>query len=148
MQLFLHRQKGTGTIGFLLFITVALFLLSSCATTARFAPSTVVPAAEGRVKMKKDNNNNYAIDVEVKNLAEPNRLPQPGSVYVVWADSETGNSQNLGQLRTSSGLLGSGLKASLETVTPYKPRRIFITAETTASVQYPSNYVVLNTTSF
>lgn len=132
---------------FLLICSTALFMFS-CATRANFTPSTVVPGAEGRVKVKKDNNNNYAIDIEVQNLAEPNRLPQPNNVYVVWADTETGGAQNLGQLKTGSGLLSSKLKASMETVTPYKPRRIFITAESSASVQYPNSYVVLNTNSF
>lgn len=45
--------------------------------------SAVVPAAEGSVKIKKDKNDNHAIDVEKRNLAEPKRLPVPQSVYSV-----------------------------------------------------------------
>jgi hypothetical protein len=63
--------------------------------------------------------------VEVENLAEPNRLPQPQNVYVVWAETGQGP-QNLGQLKTSTGLFSSKLKAQLETVTPYQPSRILL----------------------
>ncbi len=124
------------------------FLLFACSTRkTAFQTSTVVPAAMGTVKVKKDGNSNYAVKVEVENLAEPNRLPQPQNVYVVWAETGQGP-QNLGQLKTSSGLFSSKLKASLETVTPYQPSRIFITAETSPTVATPGYYTILNTTAF
>lgn len=97
--------------------------------------------------MKKDDNKNYRLSIDVENLAEPNRLPQPKNVYVVWADTPNGV-QNLGQLKVDKGFLSGKLKGSLETVTPYKPSRIFITGEDAASVSYPGNYTVLNTSSF
>jgi Zn-dependent protease with chaperone function len=125
--------------------TSAVFF--SCATRAKFQPSSIVPAAEGNVTMKKDGNNNYRLKVEVDHLAEPNRLPQPQNVYVVWAETPQG-AQNLGQLKTASGLFSSKLKASLETVTPFKPSRIFVTAETTPTVTTPGYYTVLNTNVF
>jgi hypothetical protein len=112
-----------------------------------FDTSTVVPSAEGQVRVKKDDNNNYAVSVQINHLAEPNRLPQPQNVYVVWAESPSGP-QNLGQLKVETGLISRRLKAALETVTPYKPSRIFVTAETSATVQSPGNYMVLNTRSF
>lgn len=131
----------------ILFFSVAL-IMASCATREKFATSTVVPAATGEVKVKKDDNNNYRVEVSVENLAEPNRLPQPKNVYIVWAQTGGGNPQNLGQLRSSSGLFGSKLKAELKTVTVYKPSRVFITAEDAATIQYPSAYVILNTNTF
>jgi hypothetical protein len=132
----------------LMLIVSSMFLCMSCARKISFATSTVVPAAEGTVKVKKDNNDNYAIKVEVKNLAEPHRLPQPRKVYVVWMQTANNGIQNLGQLSTSSGLFSSTLKASIEAVTAYKPTRLFITGEDAANVAYPGNYVVLNTSSF
>ncbi len=132
----------------LLSFFIVLISCVSCSRKISFATSTVVPAAEGTVKVKKDNNNNYAIKVDVRNLAEPNRLPQPQNVYVVWIETERNGTQNLGQLNTSSGLFSNALKASLETVTAYKPIRLFITGENEANVTYPGNYVVLNTTTF
>jgi len=37
------------------------------------------------------------------------------------------------------------LKASLNTITSFKPRRIFITAEENGAIQYPAGQVVLTT---
>ena len=131
-----------------LFIFLVVFLLLSCAKKMHFTTSTVVPAAQGSVKVKKDNNNNYAIDIDVRNLADPKRLQSPKNVYVVWAETAQNGVQNLGQLNTSSGLLSSALKASLKTVTASKPTRVFITGEEQSNVQYPNAYVVLSTNSF
>lgn len=131
-----------------LFIAGLSIMMFSCSQKIHFATSTVVPAAEGTVKVKKDDNNNYSIAVEVQNLAQPNRLPQPKNVYVVWIETEGGSPRNIGQLKTSSGLFSNTLKATLETVTAYKPVRLFITGEDAATVSYPGNYVVLNTSSF
>ena len=140
----LHVKKPVA----LVFVWIcSFFLLSGCATRAKFVSSPVVPAAQGQVKVKKDNNNNYRLSIDVENLAEPKQLPQPRNVYVVWADTPNGV-QNLGQLKVDKGFLSGKLKASLETLTPYKPSRVFITAEDVATVSYPGSYTVLNTNSF
>jgi hypothetical protein len=127
---------------------VACVLLASCARKIQFTNSNVVPAAQGTVKLKRDNNNNYAVHIDVKNLAAPDRLQPPKSVYVVWFETAGRSAQNLGQLKTSSGLFSDALKASLNAVSPFKPTRIFITAEDRADIEYPGSFVVLNTTSF
>ena len=124
-----------------------ILCLVSCSHKIGFQPSSVAPAARGEVKVNKDKNNNYAIDLDVQMLAEPNRLAQPRSAYIVWADTEHGM-QKLGQLKTDDGLFSKKLKASMKTTTPYKPRRIFITAEDNTAVRFPGNYVVLTTDSF
>lgn len=128
-------------------LLVFTFALISCNRKIGFNTSSVVPAAEGFVKIKKDKNGNQAIDVEVKNLAEPKRLPVPQNVYMVWIDSRDGI-KKLGQLKTGSGLFSSTLKAELETVTAYLPTRLFITAESDAGINYPGSQVVLTTDSF
>jgi hypothetical protein len=145
MKNHLHKQSLANCLQFV--ALVAVLFLSSCATRAKFLSSTVVPAAQGEVKVDKDNNNNYSVKLSVENLAEPNRLAEPKNVYVVWADTDNGI-QNLGQLDVSKSFLSGKLKASLQTVTPYKPTRVFITGENTARVTYPGNYIVLNTNSF
>lgn len=147
MPSYFYTRRRRSYVASLLALCFAAFIVTSCATNAKFQTSTVVPAAEGNVKVKKDGNNNYRIEVEVENLAEPNRLPQPQNVYVVWADTPQGP-QNLGQLKMSSGLLSSKLKASLESVTPYKPMRVFITAENSPTVTTPGYYTILNTSNF
>jgi hypothetical protein len=129
-------------------IVMMLFFLNSCAKKVSFQQSTVTPAAEGKVKIKKDKNNNYAIKIDLKNLAGPSRLQQPRSTYVVWMETESNGTKNIGRINSSSGFLSSKLKASFNTVTAFKPVRIFITGEDDADVQYPGTPVVLTTNNF
>lgn len=123
----------------------AAFTIQSCATKYAFSTSSVVPAAEGSVKIKKDKNNNYNIDLSVIRLADSKRLTPPKEMYIVWMETDQNGTKNIGQLNTSKGLISSTLKSSLETVSAFKPTGFFITAEDNASVQYPSGQVILRT---
>lgn len=123
-------------------------LFHSCSPKIEFATSTVVPTAEGSVKVKKDGNNNYSINIDIKHLAHPSRLVPSKALYVVWAETKENGTKNIGRLNTSSGLLSSTLKSSLRTVSPVKPTMIFITAENDAGVEYPGSQVVLTTSNF
>ena len=129
----------------ILFMT--MLSLSACSRKMNFQGSSIVPAAEGYAKIKKDNNNNYSIRVTVKNLAAPDKLQTPKNLYVVWAENENGTSKNIGQITTSSGMFSKALKASLKAVTPFKPTQIYITAEDNADIRNPGGFVVLNTKS-
>jgi hypothetical protein len=140
-SIFLNRR-----LAFFLFLTV--FAWASCSRKVIFQESPVVPAATGTVKMKRDQNNNYALTVRVANLAEPVRLTPSKKHYIVWLETEDNGVKNIGQLVSSSGLFSKKLKASLEAVTPYKPRRVFITAEYETEIQYPGPQVVLRSNSF
>ncbi len=122
--------------------------LGSCARKISFENSPVVPAATGRVKIKKDKNNNYSIGVSVKNLAEAKRLDPPRDTYVVWIETDCDGTKNIGQMNSSSGFLSSKLKASLNAVSPFKPTRVFITAEDNAAVQYPGLNMIMRTKTF
>ena len=51
--------------------------ISSCARKMSFTNSTIVPGAEGSVKIKKDKNKNYKIDLNVIHLTEAKRLTPP-----------------------------------------------------------------------
>ncbi len=110
-----------------------------------FASSSIVPAAEGSVKYKKDNNNNYHVSLKVVHLANSNKLTPPRSNYVVWMDTENNGVKNLGQLKSSGSLLSSTLKGSLDAVTAFQPKNFFITAEDNTNISYPGNEVVLKT---
>lgn len=125
-----------------------LFFFSSCARKVSFLTSSVVPAAEGTVKVKKDNNKNYDIKIEINNLAEPDRLEPSKKTYVVWMDTDDNVTKNIGQINSSTGFLSSKLKASFETVSPVKPNKIFITAEDDGNIQYPGSQTILTTTNF
>jgi len=138
----------TKNIFLAVFTFLLMFLFTSCVTKAKFEKSAVVPAAQGLVKVKKDKNKNYAIQIDISNLAESERLTPSKKTYVVWLVSDRDETMNLGQFNSSSGTFSSKLKASFETVTSNKPTKIFITAEDDETVQYPSGESVLTTTRF
>src|SRR5829696_6890452 len=90
-------------------LIVIVLLFTSCAKKMSFQTSRVVPAASGKVKYKKDDNNNYTINVNVENLAEAKHLTPSRELYVVWMESDREGPKSLGQITTSSGLFSSKL---------------------------------------
>jgi hypothetical protein len=122
---------------------IALLGLSSCASRTNFLISTVVPAAEGTIRIKKDKNKNYDIVIKMYNLAEVERLEPPKKAYVVWMENEEGRAKNLGQIISSHEFLTKKLRSTFETVSPFKPTKIYITAEDEANVISPSSMIVL-----
>jgi len=117
---------------------------TSCSKNVKFENSNVVPAARGDISVKKDNNNNYNIQIEISYLAEPERLQPPKKYYVVWLSSEENQIPlNIGQIVGTSKL-----RVKFESVSSSKPKRIFVTAEDDVSTQYPGQYVVLETDKF
>ena len=133
----------------ILSILTALFLLSctSCAKKIAFLTSPVVPAARGDVQVKKDNNKNYVIHVNIMDLAEVERLSPPKKSYVVWMVSEQEIAKNIGQINSKMSV-AKNLKASFQTVSATKPNKIFLTAEDDPEVSSPSGQTVLSTDSF
>ena len=130
-----------------LLITMALLIMnfSACAKKISFQNSAVAPAARGHVKIKKDGNNNYNIQIRLLNLAESNRLEPAKNTYVVWMESDNSSAKNIGQIKSDINFMAKKLKAQFTTISPIKPTKIFITAEDDATTQYPGNVVVLTT---
>jgi hypothetical protein len=129
-------------------ITVALLMLvvfSSCTPKMAFLDSSIVPSATGNVVVKRDRNNNYAMQIRIVNLAEAKKLDPPKNTYVVWMESGSESAKKLGQIATSSGLFSKALKAELNVTEMNKPDRIFITAEDDAGIQTPEGPTVLTT---
>jgi hypothetical protein len=117
---------------------------NSCAKKTTFLTSTVVPAAEGSILLKRDKNKNYVITVKMVNLAEVERLQSiPKKVYVLWMENEEGLTKNLGQINSTHEFITKKLKASLETVSASKPTKIYVTAEDESNVSFPSSMLVL-----
>ncbi|MCE3282162.1 MAG: hypothetical protein K0Q66_899 [Chitinophagaceae bacterium] len=127
---------------------IALAGLSSCASKHTFQSSTVVPAARGDVKVKRDGNKNYVIKVDIRNLAEVKRLQPAREAYVVWMVGEDDATKNIGQIKSSSTMISSKLKASFQTVSSTKPHKIFVTAEDDAGAMTPGSMVILTTDNF
>ncbi len=133
-------------IGF--FATTLMFSFMSCTKKLEFLTSSVVPAARGTVKVKTDSNKNHVIKLDIVNLAEPERLQPAKQLYMVWMMTDQNVTKNLGQIKTSSGTFSKTLKASFETVTTFKPIKIFITAENDPNIQSPGWDIVLTTAQF
>ena len=133
---------------FTMLVCLALLLQSCGASSHAFSNSSVVPAAKGSVKVQKDKNHNYNIDLSVTHLADPKRLTPSKEMYIVWMETEENGAKNIGQLNTSSGFLSKTMKSSLKTVSSSKPTSFFITAEDDSHIQYPGGVEVLRTGSF
>jgi len=127
---------------------IVIFSMSSCAVKSHFQNSTVVPAAQGTVQVKLDNNKNYVIQIEISNLSPSTRLSPPFNAYVVWLVANDNSAKNLGQLNSSDDFMAKNLNAKFETVSSVKPAKIVITAENNPSVQYPSFSTVILTTDY
>lgn len=140
---FLAKNLSLGALAL-----VMLLSLTSCAKKITFQNSSVVPAAEGKVTVDKDNNKNYVVKIKIDNLAEVKRLEPSKNTYVVWMETDESIVKNIGQIKSDTKFISSKLKASFETVTAFKPEKIFITAEDNADAQYPGNIRVLETNKF
>jgi len=130
------------------FILSILSSFDASAKKVKFLNSSVVPAARGYVKVTRDKNLNYSIDISISNLAEVFRLEPPKLNYIVWLVTEDSITMNMGKINSTTGFLSKKLKATFETVTSLKPIQIFITAEDDPSRQYPGQQVVLSTNKF
>jgi hypothetical protein len=113
-----------------------------------FLSSSIVPAARGFVKVKRDINENYLIEVKISNLAEVNRLQPMKQAYIVWMITDHEITKRLGQINSSTTFLSTKLKASFKKVLSSKPIKIFLTAENDAGVQSPDEQVILTTDRF
>lgn len=138
-----NYQINTRTLSLAIGLSFLLFLGSSCAYKTSFLTSSVVPAAEGTIKLKKDKNDNFVIVIKMVNLAEVDRLQPPKKAYVVWMENEEGKAKNIGQINSTHELISKKLIATFETVTTFKPTKIYITAEEEANVNSPSSMIVL-----
>ena len=134
----------------LLGASVALLLLSftSFAKKIKFLASSVVPAARGQVTIKKDKNKNYVLKIKIDDLVEVKRLEPSKKMYIVWMETEELMVKNMGQIISDTRCISSKLKAAFETVTAFKPTKIFITAEDNAEIQYPGTQFILETNRF
>jgi hypothetical protein len=125
-----------------------LLPMQSCSKKVKFENSPVVPAARGDVKISKNSNKNYVIKIKFDNLAEVDRLDPPKKTYVIWMVTDQQSTKNIGQIKSGSSMMSSKLKADFETATPFKPVKIFVTAEDDGNVEYPGMYTILSTSNF
>lgn len=131
-------------IAFLGLLTIMIVLpMTLSAKKIPFLTSTVAPAAKGYIKINKDSNKNYTIQVTVEDLAAIERIQPTQQTYVVWMVNERNETENIGRIISSKNLSGY-----MKTVSSSQPIQIFITAEVDESVQYPGELIILTTDKF
>jgi hypothetical protein len=143
----MKNKNFNGPFKYFLMIMIAISI-SSCSKKIAFLTSSVVPAARGDVQVHKDKNMNYVIHVHISELAEVSRLSPPRQSYVIWMVTDEDVTKNIGKINSKLGGMSKQLNASFETVSAFKPNKIFITAEDDASVQFPNSQIILSTDSF
>lgn len=117
----------------IIFFSIAILLLNSCSSTLKFPISSVTPAAEIKVNIKKDKHNNHVIKVTAVDLAGADRLIPPKNNYIIWIVTERNGIKNVGQLTSKNEK-----KSYLITNTPFNIKEVFITAEEQGNISYPS----------
>ena len=129
-------------------VTISLFALiafwfTSCSNKAFFLQSSVLPAATGYVDVSRDKSENYEIKIDLKNFAGADRLDPSNLTYVVWMVTSSDATVNIGRISTNNSL-----NASFETISSFRPVKIFITAEELENARYPGSMVVMTTDRF
>jgi hypothetical protein len=103
-------------------------------TSPKMNVSPAIPAAEATVHYKRTKNDNTAIEMKVKHLANPVKLTPPAHNYVVWVSSNaTATPRNVGALLVDKDLTGM-----IDTVVPLHTFSLFITGEASGQVQEPT----------
>lgn len=106
---------------------------------SRLSTSPALPSVEGRAKFSVTVNDNTTIELSVKHLPRPERLSPPASNYVVWLRAtKEAAAQSVGAL-----VVDKDLNGKIITETALHSFDLFITAEDSGQVQYPSGEPLL-----
>lgn len=113
---------------------VAALSLAACSTSpVRLTNSPEVPAAKGTIETEATDNENTRLDVVVKHLAPAEEVQQGATTYVLWTQPHVGGiPTNQGALKIDENLNGR-----ISTITPRENFRVFITAEPSATSNFP-----------
>jgi hypothetical protein len=121
----------------IVFATI-FFLTALAAEEDRLVSTGVAPGAEGKIITNVDRNGNTEVEVQVKHLANAQKLTPAKQAYVIWVQGRGKDPEPLGTLRVNENLEGS-----LKATTPYKAFDIFVTAEDKMQPEAPSSTVVM-----
>ena len=130
--------------------TVATAKAETSIPTATADAAIVVPAeTKGQVVIKRDVNSNYVIMINLRELEEVKKIePASKKAYIVWMNADNKMVKNLGQINSNSGWLSDKSKATFEAISEFKPTKIFITEEETASITKPGAKIIWSTNKF
>lgn len=121
-------------------LSIVLFVLTACGSTAKFPVSSFAPAADITAKKKTDSHKNNTLEINAKNLASPDRLNPPGNNYSVWIVTPDQGIKNMGQL-----IIRNARSSSFKTSTPFEFNEVFITVENQGDLKYPSGTEISRT---
>ena len=124
-------------------VTFCLLASAGCAHKVMFQGSPLQPAADAKVKVRLDQNQNTLVELELEHVAPADRLWPPRMVYVVWAESTDGKLSQLGQLRVNEKR-----EAHFNGTTALERFRLVITAEDDPLPEQPSQPYMLATDFF
>ncbi|MFP5229090.1 MAG: hypothetical protein ACLGXA_15855 [Acidobacteriota bacterium] len=125
-------------------LTIAMFALLAIwpftsTSEYRMTSGAGVPAAVGTVKVHKDKDNgDTRLDIQVDHLARPSSLTPSANSYIVWIQPNGRDALKQGAIGVDKHLSG---ELKVETVS--KDFEVFITAEQSDSVTFPSSVEVL-----
>jgi hypothetical protein len=122
----------------LFFATALLSVGALGAKTFPLTSSQAVPAAAGKVEVKKDKNGNNELTIKAEHLAKPDRLTPPATTYIVWFQEHNGEPMSQGDLKVTKDLTGE-----FKATTRLSNFDVFITAEGDPTTKNPSGQVVL-----
>lgn len=123
-----------------LLIAASFLILNSCATTAKFPISSLVPAADISAKKKKDSHKNITLEITAENLASPNRLNPSGNNYSIWIVTKDNGIKNVGQL-----IIRNAKKSTFKAITPFDFSEVFITVENHRDLPAPTGKEISRT---
>jgi hypothetical protein len=123
----------------LLFVLALLGGAALGAKTFPLTSSQAVPAAAGKIEVKKDKNGNNEVTIKTEHLAQPGMLTPPASTYVIWFQEQNGEPMNQGNLK-----VGKSLKSEFKATTHFANFDVSVTAEGDPMTKSPSGQVVLS----
>ncbi len=131
-----------------IFAFTMILLISGCSKRINFPPSAVVPGVEPRAKVKKTDDGDYRVTLDVNHLVRPEQLSPPKKHYVVWINTVNEGVKNIGELKNRSGMLANTRRANFERTVNQKPTQIFVTAENSTDMKFAGDHTVFRSETF
>lgn len=110
-------------------------LAAGCAHTVSLANSAKVPGATGKLDVKRTDNGNTAMELEVEHLAKADQVDSRAVTYVVWVQAldHATPPQSVANM-----LVDDDLKGHVSTVSPLAAFDLVITPEASQQATAPS----------
>lgn len=127
-------------------VSATLLIVTACATGTKSGSSDIrlsssprIPAATAVAKADTTKSDNTSVNLKLEHMAEPQKVDPNATAYVLWAKPiNAAQPQNLGGIK-----VGEDLSGDIQTLTPFKNFRLFVTAEPNPQVLAPTSEPLL-----